>query len=287
MKKLNRYDIASFAKEVSIFEKLQKRDHAHDHLVDLLAAYEQKESFHFIFPWARFDMLGYWEDRAKPSQNPKRALWLAKQCHGLAQALDHVHHYKTLSGGLLQFSFDDTGNAVSTVPRGDWNHTAHGRRLFGRHGDLKPGNILWYPDPKSIGGYGVFRITDFGSAHFTTEQASRGNVPNSPSYQSPEYAMTKEYSIACDIWALGCIYLEFITWFFGGWRAVEQFRMDRLEIDQDMATILSDKFFTIESENGMQIAEVKHRVKDVRGERLLIKLGADEVLRRSMNWGLG
>lgn len=39
---------------------------AHEHLISLLATYEQYKRFYLIFPCANFDLKGYWEKR-----NPK------------------------------------------------------------------------------------------------------------------------------------------------------------------------------------------------------------------------
>ncbi|KAF1924143.1 kinase-like protein [Didymella exigua CBS 183.55] len=262
VKILSRYDTAAFTKEVSTFEKLQRETHTHEHLVNLLAAYEQNKRYHFVFPWADVDLLRYWQQDAKPDPSSERASWLATQCHGLAQALDRIHHYKTFSGRLLQFGFDQTGHAVSTNALEPSNRSKQNRRYYGRHGDLKPENILWFPDSRFPGSYGILRITDFGSAQFATEESKRGRVPNSPSYHSPEYALTQDYSIACDIWALGCIYLEFITWYFGGWTAVHHFSLQRRETDHTLANIRSDKFFSIKDDGAVRAASVKHEVTD-------------------------
>ena len=239
--------------------KLSKKSHAHEHLVSLLAAYEQKGVYHLVFPWADCDLFGYWERNPCPDQNANRASWLAKQCHGLAEALNKIHHYKTLSGGLIACSARP-GTQSTPLSSNEPDVDSFERRFFGRHGDLKPENIIWFPDEQSIGNYGVLKITDFGTAQFSTEHSKRGIVPNSPTFHSPEYGLNYTYSIACDIWALGCIYLEFATWYFGGLRALDEFADNRLDTDRSMAGIPSDTFFTISIKDGVRTAEVKSTV---------------------------
>ncbi|CAN9258831.1 unnamed protein product [Alternaria alternata] len=47
--------------------------------------------------------------------------------------------------------------------------------LSGRHGDIKPKNILWFPHASSaessITDLGILKLSDFGSAHFGEEEA--------------------------------------------------------------------------------------------------------------------
>jgi len=49
---------------------------------------------------------------------------------------------------------------------------------------------------------------------------------------------------ACDVWSLGCLYLEFITWYFGGKQLPDEFKAAR---DQDTCYVTGchDQFFAI------------------------------------------
>jgi serine/threonine protein kinase len=136
--------------------------------------------------------------------------------------------------------------------------------LHGRHGDLKPENILWFPQDESISKNGVLKITDFGISRFSKEDSKEGHVSHSPTYRSPEYAVSKVYGPACDVWALGCIFLEFATWFCGGYYAVEKFSKSRLAPDEETAPIDSDAFFLMIHEEDKKTAEVKPCVISVR-----------------------
>ena len=147
--------------------------------------------------------------------------------------------------------------------------------LLGRHGDIKPKNILWFRDNTTNGGHGILKITDFGIARFTKENApskrERGLIPNSLTYRSPECDLPNgEISPQCDVWALGCVYLIFITWFFGGCRDIDEFASRRSAPDKFLPgykmdiPFETDSFFTIvEDEFGRVSAKVKDCVTQV------------------------
>ena len=64
-----------------------------------------------------------------------------------------------------------------------------------------------------------------------------------------------------DIWALGCTFLEFITWYLSGYKAVEEdFPSQRGEDDKDLPGVSEDKFYRM-TEDGKS-AELKPGVRD-------------------------
>jgi serine/threonine protein kinase len=271
VKILKKQDKLAFAHEVSVLGKLSESRHTHNHLINLLAAYEKKGDYHLVFPWAECDLLEYWNRFPCPDQSSQRAIWLQEQTQGIAEALNMMHRYKTFSGGLLRYGFDDKGQRIEIPQTVVLPPTAQSEQeLFGRHGDLKPTNILWFPVSHSRACYGILKIADFGSAEFTTSRTKHGKVPYSRTYQSPEYGLSTEHSIACDIWALGCIYLECTTWFFGGSTAIQEFNDKRLEIDYDMAQVQSDKFYSIEYKGFRRTASVKGAVTEVSSTNQLL-----------------
>ncbi|KAI8945395.1 kinase-like domain-containing protein [Xylaria longipes] len=108
-----------------------------------------------------------------------------------------------------------------------------------RHGDLKPENILWFKD-ESGHGIGTFKIGDWGLAkqHFrVTEMRSRRTTTKwgTRRYEPPEEAdsqganllasdqLGKRRSRLYDIWALGCITLEFVIWLMYGPDELDRF----------------------------------------------------------------
>lgn len=176
------------------------------------------------------------------------ARWIAEQCKGLAEALSRIHRWQTFSGSSIISEEEYPSNigysADEIAPKHDTSTTGQEpKNYFGVHGDLKPENILWYPDPSQR--FGILKITDFGIATFSKHYSRPGVMPNSPSYRSPEFEVEESHSPACDVWALGCIYLEFTTWFCGGKELLKDFGENRLEYDEKLDGIKSDKFFAI------------------------------------------
>jgi serine/threonine protein kinase len=193
------------------------------------------------------------------------------QCRGLAEGLNTIHRYATFSGtSVLQIHGlsvrQDKCESQEATQTEDLDRTQKIRSLFGRHGDLKPENIVWFPDLRSVGGHGTLKITDFGIARFSTENMwdtwKTGGVPNSPSYRSPECELDGKLTTACDVWALGCVYLQFITWYFGGYKLVKHFGERRLEQD-DRYKMPTDTFFVIKKQSGVRWATIKTSVVEV------------------------
>jgi serine/threonine protein kinase len=236
-------------------------------LITLLATYKHSGTYHLIFPWAETDLFGYWKLFPDPLKDEATATWLIEQCRGIAEGLYTIHRYETISGTSLLHVFGlGTGQksqeSLRPVRRESAN-TSHAKNFYGRHGDLKPENILWFPDPSGKTN-GVLKITDFGIARFNTENEwehrCSGRPPNSPTYRSPEIDLEGRLSTACDVWALGCVYLQFITWYFGGESYLDQFGKKRFAIDDYWAGITTDTFFTIYEESGIKKAKVKDAV---------------------------
>lgn len=145
--------------------------------------------------------------------------WVAEQCHGITEALNMIHHY--------QYS----GKDGSLKAPDDKN--------YGRHGDIKPENILWFTQPS---GPPVLKISDFGLVRFhSRDSASRDHphqTPVSYTYRAPEYDITNgRLSPAYDLWTLGCLFTEFATWLLLGFQAVNDlFTEDRLKPSATRAT---------------------------------------------------
>ncbi|KAG5754676.1 hypothetical protein H9Q70_002696 [Fusarium xylarioides] len=126
VKKLDSKNYQQFKAEFDMLAKLGKTNHCH--LVSVLGAYCQFNEYYLIFDWADCDLLRYWKDRhSEPDFSLENVLWLAEQCVGLASGLEQIHRY----GSLEQQ--DGTGDRSL-------------KKLYGRHGDIKPENILWYRD---------------------------------------------------------------------------------------------------------------------------------------------
>jgi serine/threonine protein kinase len=200
-------------------------DNAHPHLISLLATYEQRGVYHLIFPWADHDLNSFWKIyKPSPTFDATTVKWFAKQCMGIAQALVKIHKYQT--------SNSDGENGFRA-------------KIYVRHGDIKPTNILWFPDDNG----GILKITDFGLSESTNHSKSyRSNtkVAASMSYRPPEYDIKgASLGLSYDIWTLGCLYLEFITWLLGTWTMVEDFLEMRTSPDPFLYKWDTDTFFEL------------------------------------------
>ncbi|KAK4119077.1 kinase-like protein [Parathielavia appendiculata] len=187
------------------------------HTVKLLATFRHGRTYSLLFPWAECDLLMYWKrdrDTGHQGKTPTLILWVAHQCHGLLEALHWIHGC-------------DPSNMVKD---------RQNQPLYGRHGDIKPENILWYKQdldgPHALAS-GELVLSDFGLSALNHRQ-SRSNVKNgdfqhTTTYASPESVLPDELiSRSIDIWALGCVYLEFVTWVVGGSSLVGEFQGARL-----------------------------------------------------------
>lgn len=270
VKVLRECDEEAFNQEAVILGRFSNPHHSHKHLITLLATFEYKKVFHFIFPWADADLFTFWKAQRDPPNSEKMEIWIIEQCHGLSEALNTIHRYETMSGTTLidHISKQVDGNGEQHTFRIKIPGTENPpRNLFGRHGDLKPDNILWFPYPESSGGHGILKITDFGATRFNTvnlwDTRKTGRIPNSTTYRSPEIDLHGRLTTACDVWALGCVYLQFITWFCGGNSRLKDFGERRLAHDPKLVNMPSDTFFSLVQEGGATKAEVKPAVVDV------------------------
>ncbi|KAK4101555.1 kinase-like protein [Parathielavia hyrcaniae] len=261
IKQLNSQDEQAFMAEFDMLSKFS--DDTHDHLISVLAAYRQLKYFYLIFPWAEANLVQFWV-KIKPDPDFGQTVdWVAKQCEGLADGLRQIHRYESfrdmepgeLSGAGVAGAEDRTGNSTAPMKV----------KLFGRHGDIKPANILWFPGPNG----GMLKLTDFGLSEFHTlkSRSNRSNsrIATSLTYRPPECDMKDgKISRSYDIWTLGCLYLEFITWLLGGWDLVVKFTIMRatggstsvpgLHVDKD------NSFFELQA--GGEMAKIKTSVRD-------------------------
>ncbi|KAM0421333.1 hypothetical protein ACHAPT_010864 [Fusarium lateritium] len=290
IKKLKSSSEFLYKREAGILRRLVGR---HEHIICLLATYTQYGDYHLIFPWAEANLLEFWQ-RINPCSlpNKKRKVlrWLAEQCRGIAHALSYIHRYKTFSGKSLVHPSSlplFPSKAAREVNRVSERSPV---LLFGRHGDIKPENILWFPahnkSTKEVSG--ILKISDFGIAEFSSQAAvdarTRGLLGFSRTYRPPECDLEfndGRIGPSYDIWSLGCVFLQFIAWWLGGWEHVDEFASQRLGSDHawfetldnryNSDAFFSDVFFTSRvDETGKKEAVVKPAVtqfiKDLRGQ---------------------
>lgn len=151
---------------------------------------------------------------------------------------------------------------------------------YGRHGDIKPKNILWFSrygerkDHMVISDLGLTRY----HSKFTRSKVTPSNVDGfTEAYRPPEMDIPgRQICRKFDIWSLGCVFLEFCVWYLEGADGIDKFEYARQ--DEDISSIQNfrePKFFNImeKDDEGNTIpprAEVKHSVTKV-GPILLVR----------------
>lgn len=183
---------------------------------------------YLMFEWADSGNLrNLWERIPKPHLTASLAKQVVQQIFGLANALNAAHN------------LNNTGASY-------------------RHGDLKPENILVFKDETDIG---TLKIGDWGEAKYQgqrTEMRLSGSKSRigTVRYEAPEIrtGIAEAYegqskdrkSRMIDIWALGCITLEFIVWLLHGLEGLERFNTE----------VSGPSFYQITVENGENVAKV-------------------------------
>lgn len=127
-------------------------------------------------------------------------------------------------------------------------------KQYGRHGDINPGNILWYDDSNAAPGAlrGTLKIADFGQAELNSlkSRTRPRSVANTLTYRPPECdrALDRTRNMirqTYDMWCLGCVYLEFLTWFLGGDKLLQRFVKVRMTPDFFQNKQYTDTFFQV------------------------------------------
>ncbi|KAI1125078.1 kinase-like protein [Nemania abortiva] len=222
---------SDFAHELKINRQLEQ----HPRIIPLLTAFQFRDEYHLVFPFAPHrDLQNLWE--AYPVEKPDWCTprWVLTECIGIAEALKHIH---TQTPPLL-------------------------------HADIKPPNILCFT-PQGDDGGPRLKLSDFGislTAETNPEFKVEGR-PHTKTYRPPEFDTEKTISANYDVWSLGCVFLEFLTWAIEGFEATEDFETRRaLEEDDQRACkaegkTQEDKFF--------RKAVAKSRLFGAKGKRSL------------------
>lgn len=207
-----------------------------------------------ILPLAKGNLVEFLNQDSPFSKDP---IWILRQCYGLTDGLRRIHKCKT----------------SDVVP------SSHGRKyLRGRHGDIKPPNILWFAD--DLTGENRLVLSDFTLMRFHAQGSKTDTlvdrVGRTRTYRAPELddfpSSDSRVSQKYDVWSLGCVFLEFISSHLVGYKATrgekkhfeddcgqgyETFNTTRVVED----STYEDKYFI--HKKGERTAEVKQSVKDV------------------------
>ncbi|VBB76660.1 Putative protein of unknown function [Podospora comata] len=233
------------------------------HLIQPLATFEVYDSkdpeptFYFLFPLADCNLKQFWEKKRHDATREKHCGWMVEQFYLLAKALQCVHNERSL---------------MITSKRTDSN-------VFCRHGDIKPSNFLFFEDSQP-GGLGRLVLGDFGMGRIH-RKGSRSSQPAGErmatlSYQAPEFAKQDVVSLKTDIFSLGCVYLEHITWLLMGFEALDKFADARLETDP-VYGFETDTFYNVsQSKDSVWLKEgVKRWIWDLKQHKDCVEVVHD------------
>lgn len=238
VKRLRQRTLEKFRNEVGALKKFSGK--VHPHLVTLLATFTHQGYYHMIFPWAECDLDRYWEDNPQPDPGDAGLIrWISRQCLGIMEAVNVIHNP---------------------------SHLASEKR-YGRHGDIKAENILWFKSqPDNPNDRGILVISDLGLTAINSDK-SRSMQPNTglkmtPSYRPPECDMKGgTISRNYDIWTLGCFYLELVCWLLRGQPGKARF--DAARTTPFIFGTRTNIYFDIEERKKSAPGRFVFKVKDV------------------------
>lgn len=226
------------------------------HVIQLLASFEVHNSnsthptYYLLFPWADGNLEEFWrqQDKKYSPRNLVQTGWMIEQFYHLAKALQCLHNDR-------QFILS--------------NRTDSNR--YGRHGDIKPSNFLFFCDNSGPGFKLVLADFGLGRLHSKASKSMQPqDVPKTATYAAPEYDIEGGLlSPRSDIFSLGCVWLEHMVWLFEGYSAVEAFTEGRSE--PGYYGFVSDTFWKVSD-----LDRTSAKIKDKVSERLTTLKNRDD-----------
>ncbi|KAL1860681.1 hypothetical protein Daus18300_009024 [Diaporthe australafricana] len=249
----------------------------HDRIVRLLTAFSYRERFYLLLPfanegsleklWTSYipdgivpestdDIVPESTDGIVPESTEARVAdwysdkWLLGECLGITEALVATH-------GLINDSAEDQNGLL--------------------HADIKPENILCFRE-SSLGTSSIaLRLADFGEAKRLEADVAlkSSNLAHIMTYRPPEHSTDSRITLKYDIWSLGCLFLEFVTWAILGQDGIESFRKTREDEEKDPAVnenhdqLIEDIFFKAVKQNSAPL--LLKRLKLGRGKETKVK----------------
>ena len=177
----------------------------HNNIIELLASYSQNGITNLLFPLAEMDLDNFLLQPSRP-EDFKQNIRFFKALQGLSSGLAYLHNFKPRPRGV---------HGATTV------------LMHGYHHDIKPRNVL-------VRG-GNFVLADFGSSRLKRADESTKTMwkettmeYGAPECRNPESFAPGKVGRALDVWSIGCIISEVITYMEAGLQAVQQFREVRV-----------------------------------------------------------
>ena len=210
-----------FDKEVETLKLLNAQ--SNPHIVRLLCTISWRQDHYIVFQNATSDLADFWKSSNHTSSwdaaGKKTFRWVLFQLKGLVSALETIHQLPSTDTAPLR---------------------------YGRHGDIHADNILVMNssttdefDLDSV----VLQIADMGRTTFVASLSAFGRVGETGMYQGPECQLGCPASPLYDIWCLGCVFLEFLTWMVDGPAGIDAFRNARVEPDALLGEVWQDDYF--------------------------------------------
>lgn len=227
---------ADFEREVEALRVIS--GHQRPHLIQLPATYRHKQKYHLIFLMVQGDLRSYWNLPKNPPADKEATQWMVKQCRGITDGLSPIHKHDLALDLKMNFS-------------GSMNDGDRSNRRFGRHGDVKPENILWtnedFDEDHGPSTNARLVVADFGlmELHIASlrSRVDPRSIGGSPTYEPPERNLNLPISRAYDIWSLGCVCLEFVTWLLSGPTGIRSFS-DSPQSLNSRDGVINEAFFT-------------------------------------------
>ncbi|GAW23370.1 hypothetical protein ANO14919_129280 [Xylariales sp. No.14919] len=221
LKEIPTSEVDAYHQELLALEKAFPQIQKEKHLIKLLLTFRHGHKYYFLFEWADGNLEEYWNRYPEtPEHTVERSIWMARQCSGLATAVKRIHGLATWQREQRERS-DPSFLAVPGGKEKEW----------GRHGDIKPSNILWFSSYGKEGS--LFVLSDLGLTRYHSSLTRSRVSPTSIDgctevYRPPEMDMPGQYICSkYDIWSLGCVFLELCTWWLGGLSSVREFEDQR------------------------------------------------------------
>ncbi|KAL8310441.1 hypothetical protein RB597_010327 [Gaeumannomyces tritici] len=244
----------AFDQEVNCLKRLMEENNPS--LVRLLGTFKHSNHYYLIFPWADANLEQFiareYPDPDSPPRDASLARWVSKQLASLASGLKLVHSSPIRKGNKQEMQ------PVS-------------KKIYGRHGDIKPANILFFR-PRDLqqdkgSSLGIFKIADFGFTAFHSLESIEvpaHAVGRSPTHKAPECDGIS-MSPSSDFWSLGAVMLELMVWYISGREGYNAFNQRRRRNDDTEIMFnqpAQDKYFNNINLTGVPEApEVKESVR--------------------------
>ncbi|XXH04366.1 hypothetical protein Hte_010780 [Hypoxylon texense] len=259
LKKLTSHDSKTFNMELaSLLFSMDNSSQESDgnHVIQLLATFEVPDPsvdgsiYYLLFDWAEGTLNNFWRQNISLVGDRSHCKWMSEQFYALCRALECVHNERQ--------------RTLNSIDKNSLERSLHGRlhdanNLYGRHGDIKPDNLLWFsPEHRPDG---VLVLSDFGLGRLHTQVSRSNQNPRdmgwTATYRAPEFDLPNGMvSQASDIFGLGCVFLEYVTWFLLGINSVEH-EFPYLRMESDIHDFRSDTFFNIRGQQPYLKSSVK------------------------------